>query len=175
MKKFLTSMVLLLMSSALANAAPITFVGTGVGTNTGNSLAASVTFDSPSVGTFSVLLSNLSANNPGYMPGDALMGVFFDTTFNLNLNPISADPGPGSVILGASAIPIGDNLGNYFQYLNNPAGFSGGLSTLDKYGISGIGGSGMFGPGGNFSPGPTFVNLDGVDAAIVGNDYSDAL
>lgn len=162
MKRYL--MTLLLAITGMANAAPITFIGSGTGPG-GVAVAASASFDM--VGnTLTIRLSNISGSNSGTdVPGSTLSGLFWDFTGNPVLTPMSAMLAAGSSIIGPEKCTSGacvgvTNVSGEFGYA--AAAFTGGADR----GISSSGylTTGLSGNPGNFNGGLAGADLDNPDS-----------
>src|SRR5437762_1708768 len=144
----------LLIVSALALGAmsdPATARAGVLYTGSSGSLSASADFEL-SGNSLTVTLTNTSLADV-LVPGDVLMGVFFDTVHSLT--PVSASLNGSSVYDGLIIHDVGEG----WQY----KAFSGGLAQGKDSGISAAG-LGLFGPSGNFYT-PS-VNLGGLNYGI---------
>jgi hypothetical protein len=150
-----------------AEATPITFTASGMSAQP-TAISASVTFD-VSGSDLVIVLTNTSTSNPGYHNPDLLEGLFFATSTNLSLSPVSATLSSGSTLVDGS-IPVGQTLGDQWQYRFSGTGFSNTtVSTSDQYAVGAAGFSGIFSSG-NF--GSNGQNEDGLGYGIVGTDWN---
>jgi hypothetical protein len=140
--------------------AAITFSASGPGNDSGETNAASVTFDLSISGPVTNLIVTLS-NDATYTPNDVpdiLGAVFFSITGNPTLTRISADLASGSSVVsaGTNVTIVGTDVGGSWTYKSGLSGAPGGASQ----GISAAG-YGLFGPmnifPGNALPGDTVV------------------
>ena len=163
-----------LVFSAESYATPILF--TGSGTASGNSAAASATFDIAG-NQLTITLQNIAPSIAGQdSPGSTLSGLFFDLSGNPTLAPVSATVALGSVIqsasclignpavINAAACAAATNVGGEWGYSVNE---SGAPVTLGNEGIASSGylsmSSGNFGGPGLDNPG----SLNGINFGIV--------
>lgn len=152
-----------------AEATPITFTASGMSAQP-TAISASATFQ-VSGSDLVIILSNTSTGNPGYHNPDLLEGLFFSSSTNLLLSPVSATLTPGSSLVDGS-IPAGETLGDQWQFRHSGAGFSNGtISTSDAYAIGAAGFTGIFSSG-NF--GSNSQNVGGLGYGIVGTDWNAA-
>jgi hypothetical protein len=143
-KLVLCAVIGIMIAAASAQAAPITYVGTGTGINA-QALSAKVSF-TVSGGNLIVTLSNTGAADVTN-PADVLTAVFFKIAGNPALTPISAQLGPNSTVFFGSA--NGGNVGGEWRY-DSSAGGGQGISSagLGFFGAANFNGPNLHGPDG---------------------------